>query len=78
MEDGYHWKEDEKAGIPPRYSDYHKWLIEKGYKPDSKKKEPSQELFVPNFHMSILNQVLLIRKQLNLLMQIKTINSFFI
>ena len=38
MEDGYHWKEDEKAGIPPRYSDYHKWLIEKGYKPDSKKR----------------------------------------
>ena len=41
MEDGYHWKEDAEAGIPPRYSDYHKWLIEKGYKPDSKRRGTS-------------------------------------
>ena len=58
MEDGYHWKEDAEAGIPSRYSDYHKWLIKKGYKPDSKEEELFQEIFAQIFHMNIQNQVL--------------------
>ena len=48
MEDGYHWKEDAEAGIPSRYSDYHKWLIEKGYKPDSKRRGTFSRNFCTN------------------------------
>ena len=48
MEDGYHWKEDAEAGITIRYSDYHKWLIEKGYKPDSKKRGTFSRTFCTN------------------------------
>ena len=48
MEDGYHWKEDSKAGIDIRYSDYHKWLIDKGYKPDSKKRGTFSRTFCTN------------------------------
>ena len=48
MEDGYHWKEDAEAGISSRYSDYHKWLIEKGYKPDSKRRGTFSRNFCTN------------------------------
>ena len=48
MEDGYHWKEDAEAGITIRYSDYHKWLIDKGYKPDSKRRGTFSRTFCTN------------------------------
>ncbi len=38
IEDLYHIKEDAIAGIANRYSDYHNWLVKKGFKPDSKKR----------------------------------------
>ena len=57
IEDRYHWKEDTKAGIDIRYSDYHKWLIDKGYKPDSKKRGTFSRTFCTNlpYELSLIH-----------------------
>ena len=40
IEDRYHHKEDEQAKLKNiRYSDYHKWLVKLGYKPDRNRKK---------------------------------------
>ena len=48
IEDRYHHKEDEKAKLKNiRYSDYHKWLVKLGYKPDrNRKKTFSRDFFL--------------------------------